>query len=374
MKKFLYLLPTIFLSLCMACTEAEIVSPKPEPGDGGTEEGVPLSIKNLGLSLEIESRSIVTGDPGEEDRNPNPLTSVGVCVTKQNSSGTISLYESGIQSQVFTYNAMAIPPAWELGEGEEMLCLYAEKGTVYAYAPSSGKSISLSGTPKVPLMSGVKILDKQTFRFNDGGKQVDAATDVQWETDQDDYLYCMAEEQVDRWHPEVSLLMQHALSKVSFRVLEEGEAFADCLIEKVVLKSSGGFKRSATSSLNLATGELSGMLTVVDQLVFTAGGDMRGIGSVPVTGETNKTPVQAFGLVIPVTDVSVTLELTLDDDRVFKMKPTESSGTDPGTFTVKWEKGYNYIYNIRLQAQGIELTKIQVAGWNDGGEYDIPVE
>ena len=88
---------------------------------------------------------------------------------------------------------------------------------------------------------------------------------------------------------------------------------------------------------------------------------MRGIGCVTGTGENPKTPVQAFGLVVPVTGAGVTLELTLDDGRIFTMKPSGSSGTD-------------YIYNIRMQAQGIELTDIQVAGWNDGGEYDIPVE
>lgn len=371
MKKFLYLLPTVFLLLCTACTEAEIVPPG--PGGGDAEEGVPLSIKSLGLSLEVESRSIVTGGPGDKAPNPNPLTSVGVCVTKENGSGTVSFYASGIKSQSFTYNAIAAVPIWELAEGEKPLCLYTEKGTVYGYTPSE-KSVSLSGTPKVPLMSGVKVLDKQKFNFNDGGQPVDATTDVQWETDQDDYLYCKATGQVDRWHPEVSLLMQHALAKVSFRVSEEGEAFAGCLIKKVVLKSSGGFKKSTSAKLNLSTGGLESTLTAVDQLMFTADGDMRGIGSVQTTDETGQTPVQAFGLVIPVTDVSATLELTLDDGRVFAMKPSESNGTDPGTFTAKWENGYNYIYNIRMQAQGIELTDIRVADWNDGGEYDIPME
>ena len=371
MKQSLYILPVILLLLCIGCTEADIVSPG--PGGGEREEGVPLGIRDLGLSLEVESRSVVTGGPGEEDKNPNPLTSVAVCVTKQNSSGAVSFYESSVRGQLFTYNAVATPPVWVLAEGEEPLYLYTEKGTVYAYAPSE-KSVSLSGTPKVPLMSGVKVLDKQKYYFYDGGQPVDATTDVQWETDQDDYLYCMAAEQVDRWHPEVSLLMQHALSKVSFRVSEEGSAFAGCLIEKVVLKSSGGFNKSTSAKLNLSTGGLEGTLTAVDQLVFTAGGDMRGIGSVAGTGENPKTPVQAFGLVVPVTGAGVTLELTLDDGRIFTMKPSESSGTDPGTFTAKWEKGYNYIYNIRMQAQGIELTDIQVAGWNDGGEYDIPVE
>lgn len=371
MKKFLYLLPVVFLSLCMACTEAEIVLPV--PGGGDTEEGVPLSVRNLGLSLEVESRSVVTGGPGEEEKNPNPLTSVGICVTKQNGSGTVSLYESSVRSQLFTYNDVAVLPVWKLAEGEEPLYLYTEKGTVYAYAPS-GKSVSLSGIPKVPVMSVVRVLDKQKFSFNDGGKQVDTATDVQWDTDQDDYFYCTAETEVDRWHPEVSLLMQHALAKVSFRVLEAegGTAFSGCRVAKVTLKSDAGLKKSTSAKLNLSTGALEGTMTDIGELMFTADGDLREVGS----GETNasKVAIQAFGLVIPVTDVGVTLVLTLEDGRTFNMKPAEGNGNAPGTFTANWEKGYNYIYNIRLQPQGIELADIRVAGWNDGGAHDIPVE
>ena len=369
MKEFLYILPTVFLLLCTTCTQADIASPEPSGGD--REESVPLSIKDLGLSLEVESRSIVTGGQGEEERNPNPLSAVGVCVTRQNGSGTVSFYESGVASQLFTYHTEAVPPGWGLADGEQSLYLNTEKGTVYGYAPAD-KNVSLMGTPKVPVISGVKVSDQQMFYFNDGGNPVDATTDVQWELDQDDYLYCTATEQADRWHPEVSLLMRHALSKVSFRVLEEGVAFDGCFIEKVVLKSSGGFKKVTSAKLNLSTGALEGMPTEVDQLAFTAGGDMRGIGT--GTTEAGGAPIQAFGLVVPVTGVSVTLELILDDGRVFTMKPSESTGITPGTFTANWEKGYNYIYNIRIQAQGIELTDIKVAGWNDGGEYDIPVE
>lgn len=369
MKPFLYRLVPVFLFLCAACTEADIVSPG--PGGGEAEEGVPFRVKNLGMWIEVESRSIVTGGPGEGDRNPNPLTAVGVCVTKESGSGTVSLYNSSIRSQQFVWNAVAGTPLWEPAEGEESLLLYTEKGTVYGYVPAE-KSVSLTGTPKAPLMNGVKVLDKQKFYFNDGSTLVDAATDVQWEIDQEDYLYCTATAQVDRWHPEVSLEMQHALSKVSFRVLEEGSAFAGCYVEKVVLKSNGEFKKCTSAKLNLSTGELSGTLTAIDQLVFSAGGDTRAVGG--ESGETTtNVPVQAFGLVIPVSGVNVTLELTFDDGRIFTMKPS-GTGEGPGSFTADWKKGYNYTYNLRMQPQGIELAEVKVAAWNDGGAYDVPME
>ena len=368
MKQFLSRLVAVFLFLCAACTEADIVSPVP---GGEAEEGVPFRVKNLGMWMEVESRSVVTGGPGETDRNPNPLTQVGVCVTKE-SGGVVSLYNTSIKSQQFVYSAASTPPSWKPAEEEEPLLLYTEKGTVYGYVPAE-KSVSLTGTPRAPLMSGIKVLDKQKFYFSDGSNIVDAATDVQWETDQEDYLYCTAADQVDRWHPEVSLTMNHALAKVSFRVLEvnAGSSFAGCRLAKIVLKSNGGFKKSVAAQLNLATGETTGAITPVDQLQFTAGGDKRVVGT--GTEETSEVPVQAFGLVIPVSDVGISLELTLDDGRTFNMVPGADSDV-PGTFTASWEKGYNYIYNIRMSPQGIEIADVKVAGWNDGGSVDIPVE
>ena len=106
-------------------------------------------------------------------------------------------------------------------------------------------------------------------------------------------------------------------------------------------------------------------------LQFTAGGDKRVVGT--GTDVTSEVPVQAFGLVIPVSDVGISLELTLDDGRTFYMVPGADSDV-PGTFTASWEKGYNYIYNIRMSPQGIEIADVKVAGWNDGGSVDIPVE
>ncbi len=326
------------------------------------------------MSVEVETRSIVTGSPSGNTPTPNPLTSVGLCVTKKSTSGTVSVYATGHTTQEFTYNASATPaPAWEPAEGEEPLYLYSEKGTVYGYAPSD-KSVSLTGNPKVPVMKSLKVADKQVFYFNDGSEVVDPATDVQWELDQDDYLYGVGYEQVDRWRPEVSLTMRHALAKVSFRILEEdgSSAFGDNYVAKVVMKSSSkGFKKCTSASLNLATGELGGTLTAVDLLTVTPGGNMRVIGS--GTTEAARVPVQAFGLVIPVTGVSVTLELTLDDGRIFTMKPAEGSDT-PGLFTANWVKGNNYIYNIRMLPQGIVIDKVEVAGWDDGGSTDVPVE
>lgn len=110
-------------------------------------------------------------------------------------------------------------------------------------------------------------------------------------------------------------------------------------------------------------------MTEVDQLSFAAGGNMRAVGTGVVDGY--RLAVQAFGMVIPVTGASVRLELTLDDGRVFTMLP---SGDSVSAFTVDWSKGNNYIYDIKLSPQGLLIARVEVAGWNDGGTTEVPVE
>ena len=162
MKQFIYTFSTaVFLLLANACTEAMIsVGGGGDDGKGGAE--VPLGVKNLGLSVEVESRSIATGGPGDDiaGTNPNPLTKVGLCVTKKDGSGTVSAYDSGNTTVQFIYNAAATPAAWEPAAGQEALLLSSVKGTVYAYAPAE-KSVSLSGILKV--RGGARPADVQIY-------------------------------------------------------------------------------------------------------------------------------------------------------------------------------------------------------------------
>ena len=78
-------------------------------------------------------------------------------------------------------------------------------------------------------------------------------------------------------------------------------------------------------------------------------------------------------MVIPVADVPVTLELTLDDGSVYTMAPATGGG-GVSTFLANWLKGNNYIYNIQLSPQGISIANVEVAGWAEGGATDVPVE
>lgn len=366
-QSFYTLTAAIFLVLCTACTQADIVLPVGgEDGSGqgngdDPDKGGPLAVSNVRLSLEVESKSVVTGEPTKGTKNPNPLKKIAVCVARSTSSGK-RFYDSANPVQIFTYNTSL--SAWEQTEPVSPLYLYTEKGQGFVYAPTDAGLVVQENPFR---FKGVIVKAAQTFRFHDIAP-VDPATDVPWDTDQHDYLYGKGGD-VDRWNPGLSLAMSHILAKVSFRVMEtnSGTLYQGSKIAKVELKSAGnGFKTSTEVYMDPVSGGIGGVTIPTGTLAFTADPAMqRAIGS----GTTNAAtvPVQAFGLVLPVSGFQATLSLTLDDGYIF---------TAATPFTVNWNRGNNYLYTVKLSPKGIVISKPQVTGWVDETIPDpnIPVE
>lgn len=365
-------------------------------GEGGSgqgngsvpDKGVPLAVDELELSLTTGTRAggIVTGGPQNAANNPNPVKKVGVMVRTDT---YWAYYDLAIPVKAFNYNEAT--GTWVQDTTTPDFYLGTEEGIAHPFAPSDLVPL-LEGAPgnEYPSVGGIELKAAQTFRFHDTGP-VDPATDVPWDTDQVDYLCTEEWYYVDRWRPNVSIKLKHALAKVSFRVMEKdgGTLYAGSKVVKVELKSDNNFRISkpATSTdpgtvMDIYHGFipvndlLSNECTVpAGSLTFTAvPGTERAVGS----GEADpaKVPVQAFGLVLPVGSSSsdtfqATAELTLDDGHVFTTS----------LFALGWGSNYgggnkHYIYTLRLDPKGIEISKPQVVGWEDTTITDpnIPVE
>lgn len=393
MKQSFYTLTVaIFLALCTACTEADIVLPviggedgSGQGNGGGPDKGVSLAINELNLSLTAETRAggLVTGRPQNTVNNPNPVKKIGVMVT--NTRYPRAYYDPAIPIKVFNYNEAS--GAWLQDGSTPMLYLGTDQGYVYPFAPSD-KVPMLDGILEngYPSVGGIEVKAAQTFRFHDTGP-VDPATDVPWDTDQEDYLCVVGSGYLaDRWNPDLSILLKHALAKVSFRVMEKdgGTLYAGSKVVKVELKGIGGnapFRISKPAGpsdpgtvMDIYHGWIVTQSTVpAGSLTFTAApGTARVVGS----GKTipAEVPVQAFGLVKQVmgeydSPLQATAELTLDDGHVFTTSPFEVDwGSDFGNSN-------HYIYTLRLDPKGITIGKPQVAGWDETvPEQNVPME
>lgn len=362
MRTFIYYLFT--LSFLASCTATEI-DVQEDPSGGGGEERVALSIQTL--SLREETKAIYDDTGSDEDINPNHLGSIKVLVTK--GSDPVEYYSDSNPVQTFTCSVSGNSKTWGT---TSVLYLGDTEGTVYAWGPASMEG-ELNGS-KVPVMKSPVVLAGQTFAYN-----------KQWKTNQVDYLYGTAAK-VSRQNASVALSMQHALSKISFKMMKaEGQAVtSEDYVKKVELTSSSAFATApspATSvALQLTNGALTGTSTA-NALTLTAATGAGEQGQIAAWKETatgvadftSVTP-QAYGLVAPVNAGNIGVKITLGGSGELSNQDHAYSTAVGQTVSVNWEKGKHYIYTMTVTDRGLEFSSVTVAGWESGGEsVSVPV-
>ena len=250
-RTFMYYI--LALSLLASCTGMETDSPEERPG-GGEDEKVAMSIQTL--SLREETKAIYDDTGNDENSNPNHLGSIKVLVTK--GSGTVEYYSDSNQTQTFTCSSGEGGKTWST---TSILYLGDTEGSVYAWAPATMDGELNSNSPKIPVMKSPIVSAEQTFAYN-----------KQWNTSQVDYLYGTNAEKstpkVSRQQSSVALSMQHALSKISFKVMKaNGQTVtSEDYVKKVELTSSNtAFVMASTPAssvtMKLADGTLTGTST-----------------------------------------------------------------------------------------------------------------
>lgn len=358
----------LFYSLLVGTALSSCTGAETDVQPGGEEE-VPLAINSLGLSVGTKSVYDGIGTDGAG----NHLGAIGVLVTKGDPKTS---YSSALDVQTFTYNGSLWVP-------DQALNLANAEGTVYAWAPTDNEGL-LTGTPKMPVLKSPVVSASQTFNAGN-----------EWDTDQVDYLYGSAaatvgdatHHTVDKWnHTIANLYMQHALAKISFRIMKaEGQVVnEDDYVKRIELKStSTSFavtpKSVSKVTMSLEDGQLSGMTTggVITLTAGTAGrlATWKATGGV---ADFSGVIAQAYGLAAPAAVGKISLLLTLGPDggldsttdRTYQTKTDDSS-----LASVTWQKGRHYIYTVTTSDQGLVITNVSVVGWDESvPPVNVPVE
>ena len=261
--------------------------------------------------------------------------------------------------QLFYYNSSGV---WE-PQGD-MLVLDNHQGTVYACSVREhggandifGAKIK-SGRPVLE----APILKEQTFTYP-------ADSDLPFcLVDQEDYLYDNNHPTVDRENSEATLNMCHFLSRLSFRVMTaDGQPApnANCYVKRVELAVTGGGDGFIAGdsgnnyTLYLDDGTIADGTHSVT-IGFTPDGNYRQSDAYVENG-TGLLP-KAFGLAAPVRGLTATVSITLGAADSGRFDRTYTSAAT--TFT--WDKGNHYIYLVTLTDVGLEISKPEVASWNE---------
>ncbi|MDB9151831.1 fimbrillin family protein [Parabacteroides distasonis] len=223
---------------------------------------------------------------------------------------------------------------------------------VYAYYPTleNGTAITVtssSGVYSIP----ISIRSTDTF----AGEQVD-------------YLYA-APVKVSKTSKVVSLILKHALTKVSFQIYKSTNASDEKLtLKKIEIRSNTGRLQTGIGNMRLnGTGTEMGSLT-----------GLAGSSQIVLTGsqllETSLTQPNVYCLVAPMnaTEQVLSFRLTVDVDGVEREFETSSISSSSST-GVKWKAGKDYVYKIRIDKMEGTFEGVTVYDWQSSTDQDTSV-
>ena len=95
------------------------------------------------------------------------------------------------------------------------------------------------------------------------------------------------------------------------------------------------------------------------------------------TADFSSVTPQAYGLVAPVSNISLTgVKVTLGATGALTGGNDHTYSTVSGnSLSVTWEKGKHYIYTMTVTDRGLEFGSVEVADWESSGDpVTVPVE
>lgn len=253
--------------------------------------------------------------------------------------------------------------------------LSSATGTVYAYFPYNASTTITKDNPTIPISvttTGIITVNGgsgATSGVNNPGTLV---SPVVAETD---YMYYDPTVNSGSVQPKVvvhnhsavaSLIMHHALAKVSFRVITNGSysnGGAEGHLTKYVLADNASknmIVTGGTLAMNLNDGTISKTSPVAGSITREIQGYTLGTDVASATIISN--------LVLPIINFAST-----DLKVVFTIDGTDYTTTLPTTAIHYWNAGSNYLYTVTLSGTDLDVATVEIIDWNnmDGGNIAI---
>lgn len=175
-----------------------------------------------------------------------------------------------------------------------------------------------------------------------------------------DYLYATPITGVSSSNKAVSLTMQHALSKVSFRVEKAQAAESDIItLKKIEIVSGTNRLQSGTGMMSLAGGVLIG-LTDRGSIVLK--------GNMTLNFPQSTPNVTALVAPMSTSESVLSFRLTVEaagKDRVFETQVLPTAQL--------WEPGKHYVYHILVNKIGATLDGIAIDKWGSDANQDTSI-
>lgn len=329
----------------------------------------------VGCNNDRMNPEMENNDPVELQISPVVSLSRGVIAgdasANQAALGSVAVYASGHADYTSQNNYAIYTWGTSWASGTDKIYLTNANATIHAHYPAY--TPDQAGTPtSTPLKAAnskiaVTVLETGSIDANGTGILASAGeVDYMWAT-------AVADVNNNSNNTNVTLAMNHALARVSFRVYKAADYFGTGALSKIVLKNKqngSSLSKGTSPVMNITDGTITE--NTAQAATFT-----RNISNYTI-GTEKSSAKQVSLLVLPINTAfdsdAIQLEITVDG-AAYTVNLTPPDATLNGSGNAgKWFAGKNYLYTAKLSGSEFSITTVTVAPWEDkviGGDLEI---
>lgn len=245
-------------------------------------------------------------------------------------------------------------------KGTDHIYLTNADATIYGYYPTTTKFDASAETIPVTVneTGAIAAIDNST-----GTAIASASGEI-------DYMYATKVSSINNKSVDpVTLVMNHALSMVSFRVYKADDYKGPGNLTKVVMENVDAgttLSRGTSPTMNITSGAITAgafqkatyTRTITDYTLASTANDSK------------KFSILVLPTASAIGNSNIKATFTIDDaDYPVKLTQPTAAGTEG-----KWKPGYNNLYTVKMGGTDLTITTVTVAEWKEtavNGELEI---
>lgn len=312
---------TALLATCAGCTDSL--------PDNGEPSSSALQLVSVGLAETIQTRGIVTS-----------INQVKLYVAN---ADALTAYNTSTPTLLFTQSN----GSWSSTASVEITTANGS-ADVYACYPDVDITSGSNLTIPVSVRKGSDSDETQQLDFT--GSQ------------QTDYLYATKQAGITQTNRAISLTMNHALAKVSFRIDKETDVSESLYLKQISIQSNTNKLQVGEGSMQLTDGVLNGL---VSTSVVTLN------GSKELSTSLSSPNVSCLMAPMSATEsvLSFSLTVAVGSEGSTELRTFKTASATP----LQWQAGKHYMYSITVNKIGGILKNFKVEDWKSDASQDTNI-
>ena len=312
---------TALLATCAGCTDSL--------PDNGEPSSSALQLVSVGLAETIQTRGIVTS-----------INQVKLYVAN---ADALTAYNTSTPTLLFTQSN----GSWSSTASVEITTANGS-ADVYACYPDVDITSGSNLTIPVSVRKGSDSDETQQLDFT--GSQ------------QTDYLYATKQAGITQTNRAISLTMNHALAKVSFRIDKETDVSESLYLKQISIQSNTNKLQVGEGSMQLTDGVLNGL---VSTSVVTLN------GSKELSTSLSSPNVSCLMAPMSATEsvLSFSLTVAVGSEGSTELRTFKTASATP----VQWQAGKHYMYSITVNKIGGILKNFKLQDWKSDASQDTNI-